>query len=370
MRVVFDTRELYFLTQFVPVARALARRGVECTYLAYRNREGIRDAVERAFVALGAPVVWCRDREEGVAFYRREQPDWVFFGNGYAHLAELPPGTRTAQLYHGIGMKSDTFGPNLMKMDVRFVEGPYYEEILRSMYPEARIVGVGYAKTDPLFGPAAERPRLDLTALGLDPDKRTLLYAPTHSPSSFPNMADDWPADFADYNLLVKAHHLSHVSSSRGSHRRKMELWSRAPNCYVASPDEWDPLPFLGTADLLISDVSSILFEFAGTDRPIVWCDFLDLHFFRRGLFRWRFRKRMHRAMEDYWDIAAHAERYRDLRRVVEEELASPGRYSERRLSSAAELLGPTDGRVAERIASWIEEASAAPVESPRSVAS
>ena len=258
MKVFFDTRELYFLTQHLPVYRVLARRGVVCTFVAYHNRPTQLAAMEKAFAERALPVRWFATREEAVLWYRAEEPDWILFGNGYGHLAELAPKTRTAQLYHGIGTKTDVYSPTLMEMDVRFVEGPHYVQRLKELFPGAPIEGVGYAKTDPFFYPENERPRLDLAALGLDPAKKTLLYAPTHMPSSFPKMADEFPAHFADFNVLVKPHSLSFFGGKKKSHRRLMELWSQAPNVHVARYDEFDPLPYMVSADLLISDESSV----------------------------------------------------------------------------------------------------------------
>jgi hypothetical protein len=354
----FDARELYFLTQYLPVYRALTRRGAECGFLAYGNRPTMQERMRRAFERLALPVTWVETREDGLAFYQRERPDWIFFGNSYGYLDRLPAGTRTGMLYHGIGMKSDVYSPGLVLTTVRFIEGPHYERRVRALYPDARLVAAGYAKLDPLFGDG-ERPRFDLAAAGLDPARPTLLYAPTHSPSSFPKMADSLPRDFAGYNVIVKPHYLSYFSSSRKSHRRKMALWSQAENCYVAQLDEWDPLPFMQAADLLISDASAMVFEFAALDRPVVWCDFVQLHLFRRGPFRYRFLRRMSEVFEEYRDVAAHAASYRDLGRTVAAELATPERHAAGRRRATRELIGPTDGRVSERIAEHVLGAGA-----------
>jgi len=351
MLIVFDTRELYFLTQYVPVHRALRARGIDCRFVAYHNRPAVLAATRKAFERLDLPVSWFETREQGLEWYRREAPDWIVFGNGYPHLAELAPRTRTAMLYHGIGTKTDVYEPSLMQMSVRFVEGPHYADRLRALYPAANMVPAGYAKIDPFFWPERERPRLDLAALGLDPAKKTLLYAPTHMPSSFPKMAEEFPAHFADCNLLVKPHSLSFFGGKRASHRRLMELWARAPNVYVAAFDEYDPLPFMAAADLLISDESAVLFEFAVLDRPVVWCDFLWIHWTRRGPLRHRLRRRLDAGIAPHRAMAAHAKSYRELRAVVESELATPTRYSAARRHAVAALIGPTDGRVSERIA-------------------
>jgi hypothetical protein len=354
VHVAFDTRELYYLTQYLPVHRELARRGVESSFVAYHNRPEALEAMRRAFESARLPVTWFESKEAGLEHYKKLVPDWAVFGNGYAYTAELPKGTRSAMLYHGIGMKSDVYAPQLVEHDVRFVEGPHYVASLGKLFPDANLVAVGYAKTDPLFWPEERRPRFDLAAAGLDPRKPTVMYAPTHSPSSFALMSDDFPAHFADCNLIVKPHFLSYFGSNRQSHRRLMELWSRAPNCHVAPLEQFDPVPFMVTADLLISDASSVLFEFAATGKPVVWCDYLYLPWYRRGIFNYRLRARLDASIDAYRDVAAHAERYSELKRVVQGELAHPERHAEARNQATAKLIGATDGRVAERIADWL----------------
>ena len=361
MKVFFDTRELYFLTQYLPVCRVLRARGVECRFALYENRPTQQAAVQKAVERLALPARWFATKEESLAWYRAERPDWIFFGNGYGFLAELPPETRTAQLYHGIGTKTDVYSPTLIQMDVRFIEGPHYERRLRELFPQANLAAVGYAKVDPFFYPEGERPRLDLAALGLDPRKKTLLYAPTHMPSSFPKMSPDFPAHFAEFNVLVKPHSLSFFGGKKASHRRLMEPWSRASNVHVASYDEYDPLPYMASADLMISDESAVVFEFAVLDRPVVWCDFLWVHWTRRGPLSYRLRRRLDSAMDPHRAMAAHAPRYADLRRIVEQELADPARFREARRRSVAELIGPTDGRVSERIADRLSQATSPP---------
>lgn len=351
MRIFFDARELYYATQYAPVWAALRARGCECRLVHYQNRESELGALRRAFRTLGVERVEVGTKEEGLELYRAEAPDWIVFGNAYAHADALPPATRTAMLYHGTGTKRGHYNAAQAEMDVTFVAGPFYAEALRTLYPGATVAEVGYPKLDPLFGPDAQRPHLDLAAVGLDPDKRTLLYAPTHIDCTFPNMPDDWPADFADFNLIVKPHQLSHFGTRRRAHRAKMDAWRGAPNCWIAPIEVFDPAPLMAASDLMISDTSGILFEFAALDRPVVWADFARVHWTRRGPLRWRYWKRFDRSILGFRDVAAHALTYRELRVVVEAELASPGRYARRRAEVTALRLGPTDGRAGERIA-------------------
>jgi CDP-glycerol glycerophosphotransferase (TagB/SpsB family) len=133
-----------------------------------------------------------------------------------------------------------------------------------------------------------------------------------------------------------------------------MQLWARAPNCYVAPLDEFDPVPFMTVSDLLISDASSVLFEFAATGKPVVLCDFLALPWYRRGVFGYRFRRRMDASVDIYRDLAGHAAKYNKLRDTVVDELAHPERRAEARARATAQLIGATDGKVCTRIADWL----------------
>jgi CDP-glycerol glycerophosphotransferase (TagB/SpsB family) len=104
-------------------------------------------------------------------------------------------------------------------------------------------------------------------------------------------------------------------------------------------------------ADVLVSEASSAMFEFAALDRPIVWCDFVKLRWQHRGPLRFRFEARMDRSIERYADIGAHAATPGALAGVIRAELAAPARHAPKRRQYTAELIGPTDGRTGERIA-------------------
>jgi CDP-glycerol glycerophosphotransferase (TagB/SpsB family) len=244
----------------------------------------------------------------------------------------------------------------MCRVTVRFAEGPYQLRQLQKNYPQGTYVDVGFSKLDPLFKPNIEKPGLDLKALGLDPDKPTLLYAPTFYPSSIECMSDRWPAEFTDFNLLVKPHFFTYTKSRYQAQRKKLEKWRGAGNVHIADVSDYNLLPFMASADLLISDASTALFEFAALDKPVVWCEFLKLRWSYRGPFRYRFRRRMDQDILRYADIAAHAQRYKDLKPIVDSELADPGRHQPQRQSYTRELMGITDGRVSERIVHFLLE--------------
>ncbi len=353
MRIFFDTLHLYYLTQYLPVFRELQRRGVDARFVIYDD-PGMEQAIRRVIEKESLPVVRAASLKHALSHYQKERPAWVVFGNGFPMLAELPEGTRSAQLYHGIGVKSDAYRPELMEMDIRFLEGPHYTEAITRMFPGRPVLEVGYAKLDPLFGPAACRPTVALDEVGLCSSRKTILYAPTFYPSSIELMPDDWPRQFPEYNIIVKPHYFSWSKRRYRSQRRKLMLWGEYPNVYLPPADEFNLLPYMGSADLMISDASSALFEFAALDKPVVWCDFLKLRWSYRGPLRFRLKKRLDSSIRQYHDIAVHARRYEELGTLIGEQLENPSSNSRIRLAHAHLLVGKTDGRVAERIVDYL----------------
>ena len=68
----------------------------------------------------------------------------------------------------------------------------------------------------------------------------------------------------------------------------------------LAKADDYSLLPFLKSADLMISDASSAIIEFAALNKPVLWCTFLQLRWNYRGIFSYRFKARMDKDYDDY----------------------------------------------------------------------
>src|SRR3546814_3309788 len=100
----------------------LRARGVDCSFVFYDDPiygELLRGVVAREQL----PATWCANREVSLRHYRQLKPDWIIFGNHYASLDELPTTTRSALLYHGIGIKSCYYDRELAAMGLRFEIG-------------------------------------------------------------------------------------------------------------------------------------------------------------------------------------------------------------------------------------------------------
>jgi CDP-glycerol glycerophosphotransferase (TagB/SpsB family) len=354
MTLYFDTLHLYYLTQYLPVYRELERRGIRAVFIFYRN--GATDKIVAQIIEKEQlPAIWVDSVNQAAACYLKDEPDWVVFGNSFSPLAQLHPGTKTAQLYHAIGMKNDVYQKGLMEMDIRFTEGPHYTEVLERLFPGRPMLEVGYAKLDPLFGPKPDRPEIDFDRIGLPADQPTLLYAPTFYPSSIEMMPDDLPAHFSDYNLIVKPHMFTFSKARYKKQVKKLKGWAAYANCVVTDPFLFNLLPYMNSADLMISDASSALFEFAAMDKPVIWCDFLKLRWTYRGIFRYRFKRRMDQRIYQYADIGKHASGFDTLRDCVLHQLQHIEEFQGKRREYTARLIGVTDGFVSKRIVDYFE---------------
>ncbi|RTR27955.1 CDP-glycerol--poly(glycerophosphate) glycerophosphotransferase [Shewanella atlantica] len=349
--ICFDALHPYYLPQYLPVMNELLSRGESVHFVIYRSKEQ-QAALDALVKQYKLPVTWVDDAEQALEFYLKQKPEWVIFGNTFDGSTKLKGVCRTALMQHGIGPKAVYYTVSEADFDVRFVEGEYRLKRLQEMFPDKLFIDTGYAKLDPIV--QRKEAGLELSALGLDPDKPTLLYAPTFYPSSIEKMAKDWPAQFSEYNILLKPHYFSLSKPAYKKQKQLLEHWASFDNAYLATAEQTNLLPFMASADLLISDASSALFEFAALDKPVVWCDFYHLRWSYRGIFKFRFNQRMDEDLYRYAGVAVHAKTYKELKSVVDQQIAEPDSYAPQRAQYTYELAGKVDGLCSQRIVNFL----------------
>lgn len=356
MKIFFDLPHLYYLPQYSPVIFELQNRGHTCQVVIYdgTNLEAKKVAVQ----SLGLPFHIATDRKAAADIYAKNQPEWVFFGNSFGELDVLHPDTRTALLFHGsgTGVKSASLISGLGSFDVRFVSGPGRMKIFSERFPNTKMVEVGFAKLDPIFDPDrfSVPAKIDLHAVGLDPAKPTILYAPTFYPSSIENMAKKFPSDFEQFNILIKCHDFT-LNKKKYSHQlKKVCRWAKADNVYFATPDEYSLVPFMNSADVMITDSSSAIFEFAALNKPVIICGFIHIRWTYRGPFRYKLNKRIDASTTHYLSVAEKVNSYRQLLPTTKKHLNNPRLLEHERIAYADEIMGNRDGRASIRVADYI----------------
>lgn len=352
MKVFFDTKNIYYLPQYNPVIQALSKKGHECYLIVYSSKNE-QAFVEKNVQSISAVTVWVENEEAARDYYVQNKPNWIFFANQFAYLEQIHKHSKTAQLGHGIGPKPSYYTKSNTAMTVRFIEGGERLQKIQNMYPADTFVQVGFSKLDPIF--KQQELGLSLSQMGLNPQLKTILYAPTFNPSSIERFPDNWPEHFCDYNIIIKAHAFTYSKKSYSGQRQKLQAWKAFDNTYVAQGDELSLLPFMVHADILLSEASSTLFEFAALNKPVVVCDFFKLKWFYRGIFKYRFERRFRKDNVLFNDIGSHVDSYKQLKQTVQQQLSKPNDYHKMRLMMTEKHVGPTDGKASERIVDYLE---------------
>ena len=192
-------------------------------------------------------------------------------------------GAPKIQIFHGCSFKNAAIHEKALEWDHLFTIGPY----MRRQFVEAGLFGaddpslrlIGMPKLDRLAhgGATASEREAFLARHGLAPDKPMLLYAPTchEHESSLGTFGCDLVSEIASrgsHNLLIKLHdHSLDVRYNERDWRAWRDEVCRAPG--VAAFAGRDVTDALAVTDLLISDASSVAYEYAVRDRPIVFLE-------------------------------------------------------------------------------------------------
>ena len=184
-------------------------------------------------------------------------------------------------LFHGISFRNPTIIKDICRFEKVFVVGNYMMKKIVSdgLIPagDSRLALVGWPKVDALVNGLFHKDEI-LSGLRLRPDRRTVLYAPSHTTySSLYTMGEEVieTVKKMGLNLIIKLHDLLYDPT------RNPVNWQERLSIYegegVAIVRDHDVCPYLVASDILISDASSVANEFTLLDRPIVFLDCPDL---------------------------------------------------------------------------------------------
>lgn len=194
--------------------------------------------------------------------------------------------TRRLHLFHGVAGKYGLDAPVEVAPTIAIFDRLMFPNADRfERYVEAGLVQaggpvgllIGYPKVDRLVNGSLDREQI-AARLGLDRRRPTVIFAPTWSPdSSLNTIGEALIRELAGCgcNVLVKIHDRSYDPSPRGSGgidwAARLSVLGELPAVRVVT--EADATPFLAVADAMVTDHSSIGFEFALLDRPLVVVD-------------------------------------------------------------------------------------------------
>ena len=347
---IFVTHHLYYIPQFLPIAKELIRRDKNILFLLLGH-----DAPEQTNIA----VEFLKKNSLPYNLYDKNAPalSCTFMINGANTFPKINIKYKySALVQHGIGTKTGYYIEEQNKYDIRFVEGEFRVNRIKELYPDikTKLFNVGFAKLDEAFTIAPEKKKRLIEKIGLNTSKKTILYAPTFYPSSIDNMPETFPESFTDYNIIIKPHFFSFSKKKYRNHVRKFNIWNEYDNVYVAGVEEFNLVPFMSVSDIMISDESSAIFEFAALNKPVIVNRDVRYRLTYR-IFRSKIRKRIDQGMSIFKEVGVSAYSFNELRPMIENELKHPENKEEQRKKICDQIVGLVDGKVSVRIADIME---------------
>jgi CDP-glycerol glycerophosphotransferase (TagB/SpsB family) len=171
------------------------------------------------------------------------------------------PGLKV-QVFHGFEWKKKGHFRIRNCFDLYCTQGPLFTDkfnALKQAHPHFNVAETGWPKIDDLMSTPAYQ-------WDKQQDLKTVLYAPTFSPS-----LTSAPALFETIKMLSSA---SHYQWLLKFHPKMDKIWvdryRRIQSPYLHIIDDAAIAPVLKAADVMVSDTSSVITEFALLDKPIV----------------------------------------------------------------------------------------------------
>ena len=288
MKIVYNSFNGRFSDNPRAIYRALMARGSDDEHVWLvdpRHAAAFPPEVTTAQIASPAAVAALESADVLVANCHTDLDDW-----------RKPPGSRYVQTWHGTPLKRihraavyqpgpdimDTLDEEIARWDRLLTPSRAGTRLLRSAFGyTGTVLETGYPRNDVLNSVDRDERRARLRrTLGLADDTVAVLYAPTYRDDEV--TGDDVPLGMdlerltgdlgQDYVVLLRLHYyLGHRRAvADGGWVRDLSAYPDVADLYLA-------------ADVLVSDYSSTLFDFAVTGKPIVLYAY-DLEHYRDRL--------------------------------------------------------------------------------------
>ena len=275
------TRRILF-TGYAPVhfvcfqslyQRLRRRKGVEVFLSGGRDADPMTGARAMTAAELYAPFRIPANRILRLEQIRKQSFDLVFC----AHVSGYFPkeDKERVQLFHGVSFRNMAVRRDVLVYDRLFLVGPYMrrlfteQQLLRDS--DSRLVNVGFPKLDRLVDGSLNRTAI-LKRLGLSGRRPVILYAPTGQKDNSLEHTGEAVLErlkaTGKYDILIKLHDHPRDRATDWP-RRLRPLLDR----HTRLVNDYDVVPYLFVADLLISDASSVSNEYALMNRPMVFLD-------------------------------------------------------------------------------------------------
>ena len=122
----------------------------------------------------------------------------------------------------------------------------------------------GIPKLDPFFQDGYFNNQKLKNNIGIDSNKKTVLFAPSYKPSCIKYVQEKITDLIPKYNVVIKLHPYSWQGKyvPHSQHKFYEKLAKKNKDVYLIEKNDFDIYPYLFMADTMISDTSSVVNEF------------------------------------------------------------------------------------------------------------
>ena len=243
--------------------------------------------------------------------------------------------------------------------DIHFLSSDITHEYYKNIgLNESSLKVVGHPRTDTLVKNNFNRESI-INSMNLDPNKKTILYAPTHShelnfdyqikKGLFPGWSNDQAKLLEEICLFMKEKSLNFIIRL---HRhdtswtdKYIDIISKFNNTFkMTGHSHPDSMPYIFVSDVLITDISSIANDYLILDRPIIYLkpdyDPFD------GVY----------SLSTSYLAGYYVMNKQDFYRAIDESLQIPEKFSSKRNIIKNKLHYKLDGMASDRAAKIILE--------------
>ncbi|NQT64877.1 MAG: CDP-glycerol glycerophosphotransferase family protein, partial [FCB group bacterium] len=365
-KVLIDSYHLYHLPQMETVAKLLIKEPNFDVYFSTSHNIDIeeRELTLSIFAKNNWNYIIGQDEEDRKKQIIELNPDVFICGWGRYPIQEFcGPNTICCMIYHGIGIKPSYYRDHNKRLNIRFIEGSFREKQLRDYGVESDLELVGFAKLDPLFnGEIGSRAEV-LEQLGLNPSRKTILYAPTFYPSSFEVFGMKLVKLTENYNLIIKLHQWIYFRNNftwmnfRKQQKLLKKIEKHYPSVKIIEVKDYNIVPLYRTADILLTEASSTIYEMMALQKHVIICDFYKKKLSHKISEKRMFKRRLDRDMKsDLNDFCYHINSPKELPETLDKCFNKPDPFIEIRSKYIDEMLYKLDGKASERIVESIKK--------------
>ena len=354
--VLLEIHHLYYWPNFQPVIEELVSRKNYIIHVStpFRNSRKQENIFRSLCSNFSIQFISSDNEDNRIKKIIGNRYDVIIIGNvGQINKIAIKKSI-VVMVYHGIGLKQSYYKDINNRIDIRSVESSKrYDELVNRGHKNLALTG--YTKLDRLYSIKNHEISSYQKSLDLNPVKSTILYAPSFYPTSIEKIAPFIPTISQDFNVIIKLHGFS-WEQKRFRYQSELctELANGNKDVKLIPNEKIDIIPFYKISDLLISDISSTIFEYLPLDRPIIQAECFTLRL-KHKIFNYRFMKKMDRTRSQEVDFTYKIFDPEELLSRIYFAIDNPDEMSENRSKACRNFLYKTDGKASKRLVDAIE---------------